>query len=1343
MENVLKLERDSQQKVLQLERRVQKKTFEFFEDLFHPGKRTQEMTLEEAKKEAVLATIPPQAETPIILTPIDVSGYYKVTGPQEVTFYAVTEYPSGSLTQGWSAVGITGIIGQIQVTSFSKNPGVIQLGQLNTVSYLWSFTIQSDTDQSVEGVQYATGAILYPPGQFKFKAQKASAPLYGRYEVISGIVNFQFTVPPPLRTGPGWIVENLPGIKSPLRVVMFEPRIATYSNLYTGQTMNQATYVAGNDVYESLAILEIIDGSPAPLIDVPVYVQGSPAVIHEAYYSTVFVPGNFTERTFDLNARIILNQNIKTGNSSHLRDLNYGIPWDPPPVQLYIDEKDRGLSQGSVLALNAIGPQENYLLSNNYEKSQFSSLFNQYTNFVMFQRVTPFPPPNPSYQGNTVQIELRPTELGHLLSNMYLHVKMPAIKGYTYSEHIGRALIKQIDLLVNETVIETLYDDWYIIRDQLFLDADEVTGVYAAVNVQPKVSAPVIGTGGTLAINAAANTVHTFTSNGTFTINTASTVNLLVVGGGGAGSNGLYQTTNSANVYYSPGSPNSLTVPLSSMAGAAVYSNTLITSIVGNFPSVSNITSVSSTGVTLQLVGSTTWASYATGASIITVGSNVFTGTTVTLTGINPTTTNPITVSPASSSALVGLPATFVSQNVQFSGTVSAANSSTLTINPITGIQWIILPSGVNLTIYNGNGGGGGGIFNKSVFLLPGTYPVTIGAGGTQASPNGGSSSLGKYLATGGYGGAYGGASGTSYTSNSQFLYLSNTYFESGGGAGGGANVTTGTGASAFTTAGTLGRGGIGASYSNGVTFSTEYYGGGGGGAANTSITRTLVTPGGSGGGGAGSSNTFITTATVSALSNTLGLTITNGPIASGTKITGNTAATGSFSALTLIDSAASGSNIVTVNVTNFLGSGIPLGACNVVIGSSNYGGNVITSSTSNIIFSSAFSQQIYANTAIVFNGTQYANVLVADPISVSTPNVQFGTDSSVNLPSTGIPRLTSVTFSQNTAAISGTVNTGGGGGGAFGSTPGNGGSGVVVLWYSATANTIPSSEIVTPLEFFFCRRHSANNKARERLRRPYFPLCAMWNQRMYVRFTFQPNVWWCNAPVGSMIDIYDPSTTILPTLITEEILLNNDERLYYMNTPLKYLVPRVQRESTLAFSGNNPSLELTANFPVQTIAWFFRNKNYESLSDGRYSDSRYSYGYTTQYIATGIQLQFPSGNSNFVDVISTAKITLNNVDILSTFQGSLYYSFKQPIEHGLTIPSKNIYTYSFGLSPKEYNQGGYLNFSKLNSQTTNLQLVFNPQYTAQITQGYNLYLFYYGYTLLVFQGGFATTPFQ
>jgi hypothetical protein len=299
---------------------------------------------------------------------------------------------------------------------------------------------------------------------------------------------------------------------------------------------------------------------------------------------------------------------------------------------------------------------------------------------------------------------------------------------------------------------------------------------------------------------------------------------------------------------------------------------------------------------------------------------------------------------------------------------------------------------------------------------------------------------------------------------------------------------------------------------------------------------------------------------------------------------------------------------------------------------------------------------------------------------------------------------------------------------------------------YNAIGGTNLSSQtqqtITIPLEFFFCRRHSHNNKGRERLRRPYFPACAMWNQRLYVRFTFNPNTWWSNAPTAYNVDLYPPGTTLWPNLITEEILLENAEKLYYMNTPLKYIVNRVQKESPQFFNSQTIQLNFTASYPVQTLAWFFRNKAYETITNSNYYNARYSYGYTTQYIKTGVQLNFPSGPSNYVDVINTAKITLNNVDILSTFRGSLYYSFKQPMEHSLSVPSKNIYTYSFGLTPKEYNQGGYLNFAKLISQTTYLQITFLPQYTSQITQGYNLYLYYYGYTMLQFQGGFASLPF-
>jgi Large eukaryotic DNA virus major capsid protein/Major capsid protein N-terminus len=739
------------QNVILLERQIQASVFNLFNKNIGPA----------PVPAPPVPSSPSPQQTPIALFPIDVSGFYKVTSPTEITFYATTDVPTIPVSAGWAGAGFTGILGQIQVTGFSNVAGTTDYG-----AYNWSFTLQTDTDQNIEGTQQAIGAILYPPNQLQYNTQRTQVPVYGYYTVAQNVVTFYFLAPPPVQTNVGWLITGLPTFSVPMKVT-------SYSQGLQGSTF---------------ATLVPTDGSIPQNNSVPVYVNGVPAMIQEPLFTTSFVPGKFTTYVSPTtasgipNVQVQLNSNVHVGDYPEQRQLNTNVEWQDPqpgtrlfPESKYIEEKDRGFSSGSVLSLQAIGPQEEYLLTDDMSKSQWNPAFKRYSNFVMYQKVYPFPPPNPYYQGSVVQIELRPTELGHLLSNMYLSVTLPALPGSnSYTPNVGRALLQQVDLLVNETIVETLYDDWYVIRDQMFLDADEQLGLQTALNVS----------------------------------------------------------------------------------------------------------------------------------------------------------------------------------NAQVGGT------------------------------------------------------ITI------------------------------------------------------------------------------------------------------------------------------------------------------------------------------------------------------------------------------------------------------------------------------------------------------------------------------------------------PLEFFFCRRHSHNNKGRERLRKPYLPTCAMWAQRLYVRFTFRPNTWWASLPGNTNYDVYPPGTTLWPNLITEEILLENAEKLYYQNTPLKFIVNRVQKESTLAFTSSNPILQLTANYPVQVLAWFFRNKNYETITDGRYYASRYIYGYSTQYIKTGIELQFPSGNSNFVDVINNAKITLNNVDILSTFQGSLYYSFKQPLEHYLSIPSKNIYVYSFGLTPKEYNQGGYLNFSKLNSQTTYIQLNFNQSYTNQLISGYNLYLFYYGYSLLQFQGGFASLPF-
>jgi hypothetical protein len=281
-----------------------------------------------------------------------------------------------------------------------------------------------------------------------------------------------------------------------------------------------------------------------------------------------------------------------------------------------------------------------------------------------------------------------------------------------------------------------------------------------------------------------------------------------------------------------------------------------------------------------------------------------------------------------------------------------------------------------------------------------------------------------------------------------------------------------------------------------------------------------------------------------------------------------------------------------------------------------------------------------------------------------------------------------------------------------------------------ANQNLSPSTPVplVIPLEFFFCRRHSGGNKGRERIRRPFFPLCALWGgQKVYLKFTFRPQYWFTNYP--GIVDIQNP------VLLVEYVKLTTPERIYYRNTPLRYIVPVVKRDGTSPYAGT-ATTNISANFPVQLIAWFFRSQAYESASSAYYA-VRYLYGYATQYQSAATPLAFASGPVQYIDVIQSIKITVNNQDILDTFANGPYTQFLQPMQHGLTVPQKNIYMYSFGLNITEYNSGGYLNFSKINSQTSNLTISFLSQYAANLAQ-YNLYLFYYGFSILEFKNGFA-----
>ena len=262
--------------------------------------------------------------------------------------------------------------------------------------------------------------------------------------------------------------------------------------------------------------------------------------------------------------------------------------------------------------------------------------------------------------------------------------------------------------------------------------------------------------------------------------------------------------------------------------------------------------------------------------------------------------------------------------------------------------------------------------------------------------------------------------------------------------------------------------------------------------------------------------------------------------------------------------------------------------------------------------------------------------------------------------------------------------------------------------------------DYIVPLEFFFCHRKGSHN--------PYFPICATNNSVISVVFNFNPQEWFTNTT--------DSIEMIKPILIVEGVTLSDEERLYYQTTPITFDIPTAFREAQLDYVNGVAVLHLTANYPVTMMVWFIRNKQFENL-DSRFFQNRYEYGYSTKYISSSIPVTFFDGTtSNYIDVIDQVTMYFNGVNVLSDFPDGVYHSIKQPMDHHLSIPTKNMYMYCFTEDPVSYDKNGTVNFANLNYKSTHLDISFKQQYNVQSTFTLNMY--YYGYQKLTVANGVA-----
>ncbi len=143
---------------------------------------------------------------------------------------------------------------------------------------------------------------------------------------------------------------------------------------------------------------------------------------------------------------------------------------------------------GALLQLAAYGAQDIYL-TGNPQITFFVSVYRRYTNFAI-QNIRQNFYGNGDF-GQKVYCQLEP--IGDLVNKMYLRIKLPSLKPYSYTDDsgnlvkfywvnsIGHAIIKTIEVEIGGVTIDRHFGIWLEIWSELTVDASKREGYYQMI----------------------------------------------------------------------------------------------------------------------------------------------------------------------------------------------------------------------------------------------------------------------------------------------------------------------------------------------------------------------------------------------------------------------------------------------------------------------------------------------------------------------------------------------------------------------------------------------------------------------------------------------------------------------------------------------------------------------------------------------------------------------------------------------------------------------------------------------------------------------------------------------
>ncbi len=290
-------------------------------------------------------------------------------------------------------------------------------------------------------------------------------------------------------------------------------------------------------------------------------------------------------------------------------------------------------------------------------------------------------------------------------------------------------------------------------------------------------------------------------------------------------------------------------------------------------------------------------------------------------------------------------------------------------------------------------------------------------------------------------------------------------------------------------------------------------------------------------------------------------------------------------------------------------------------------------------------------------------------------------------------------------------------------------------------------TDLIIPLPFFFSRKYSGDEYDTNQPNRPFFPLCAIHKQKLEFTFVLHPQTFFTDSSTTISVPEFD--------IITEELTIAPEERIYYMKEATQLITDVVKKHPTMEteVGKDQVKLQLVPNIPVKCIHWFLRNKDFENVevAQGPGVDSSYlasyeipgsisaDYHYFQNRFNFGSILDFDQLYSFFYPVMDKAKFYINGQDTPNiTDANHSYYKYLTTIRARLSRPYRNVYTYSFSMYPMNVKPSGSLDFSQLKSDKTNLEVNLK----SGLTDTYTLHLYYTGYQTFKFSGGFISLAY-